>query len=114
MLDEKMVTEVIHLTTWQVLKLWLFKKSQPKPEKLDINAKLASAVPTGIDITSIAVVLDGEVQEILRAENRLSALLLSSPEFIEFDTNKVIPAIGWGYDGTSFIQPPDVEPHSHD
>jgi hypothetical protein len=113
MLDGHAVTEVIHLTTWQLLKLWIFKKSQPKPEKININSNKTPVIPSDMEITSIAVILDGEVQEILRAENRLSALLLSDPEFIEFNPDEVIPAIGWAYDGTSFIQPLDLEPHQH-
>lgn len=113
MLDEHAVKEILHLSTWQVIKLWLFKKSRPKPEKVDINRHSAPTIPSGLEITSIAVVLDSEVQEILRAENRLSALLLSNPEFIEFNPGEVVPAIGWSYDGRSFIQPPDTEEHTH-
>lgn len=53
----------------------------------------------------IAVILDGEVQEVLRAENRLTALFLSSPDFIEFNPNETYPRIGWKYINGYFVEP---------
>lgn len=53
----------------------------------------------------IAVILDGEVQEVLRAQNRLTALFLSSPEFVEFDPKETYPRIGWKYVNGIFVEP---------
>lgn len=50
--------------------------------------------PSGIEINHIAIVLDGTVQEVVRAQNRLAALLLSEPEFIEFDPSVIYPVLG--------------------
>ena len=45
-------------------------------------------------ITHIAIVLDGVVEDVMRAQNRLAALVLSQPQFIEFDPNSDRPQIG--------------------
>lgn len=64
-------------------------------------------IPTQPDnATTIAVVLDNKVEEVLMAEGRLAALLLSNPEFIEVLSNNR-PRIGWEYDGEVFINPMD-------
>jgi hypothetical protein len=46
------------------------------------------------DITYIAIVLDGVVEDVMRAQNRLAALVLSQPQFIEFDPSVDRPQIG--------------------
>ena len=53
-----------------------------------------SAPPENITINSIAVVLDGRVEEVIRCQNRLAALLLSGPEFVEFDPESVNVQVG--------------------
>lgn len=50
--------------------------------------------PSGIEINHIAIVLDGTVQDVVRAQNRLAALLLSGPEFVEFDPEIMYPTLG--------------------
>ncbi len=49
-------------------------------------------------IYEIAIVLDGKVQEIMRAEVRLAALLLSEPLFLDITDLDNKPAIGNLYD----------------
>jgi hypothetical protein len=56
---------------------------------LDNQPKL----PEG-EITYIAIVLDGVVEDVMRAQNRLAALVLSQPQFIEFDPTVDRPQIG--------------------
>lgn len=54
-----------------------------------------------------AIVLDGEVVEVLMSEPRLQAILLSEPKFVEINDLEVKPHIGWKYDkdSDSFIDP---------
>lgn len=85
----------IYLNTWDLIKR-LFKKKKPI-EKQPVDQDLTNMPKITGDINHIAVVLDNEVQEIIRAQNRLSALLLSNPEFIEFNPHEVRPEIGWNY-----------------
>ena len=61
----------------------------------------------------LAVVIDGRVEEVLRAENRLAALLMSKPEIIQFEPHIVKPTIGWGYDGEKFLIPEEMHDHEH-
>ena len=60
-------------------------------------------------ITHIAVVLDGVVEDVMRAQNRFAALILSNPEFVEFDPHVEIPRIG----ETKYVDG-KFEHHSHD
>lgn len=45
-------------------------------------------------IYEVAIILDGEIQDILRAEVRLAALLLSDPKFIDITDLDNKPNIG--------------------
>lgn len=48
----------------------------------------------------IAVVIDGEVVDIFRFDERTSAILLSNPTFI--DISNISIETGWKFDGTKF------------
>lgn len=50
------------------------------------------------DIYKIAIILDGEVQEVITTETRLAALLLSSPIFVDISKREVHIHIGDPYD----------------
>ena len=50
--------------------------------------------PPSEEIGYLAIVLDGVVEDVMRAQPRLVALLLSNPEFVEFDPEKDRPQIG--------------------
>lgn len=70
--------------------------------KLPVRVRKQSATDQNISllnnstgtINHIAVVLDGRVEEVVRAQNRMTALLLSNPAFVEFDPKEVYPIIG--------------------
>lgn len=49
-------------------------------------------------IYTIAFVIDGVVEEIMRTEARFSALLTSNPIIIDITENQVNPQLGWSYD----------------
>ena len=60
----------------------------------------------GNEITHIAIVLDGVVEDVMRAQNRLGALLLSGPEFIEFNPQEENIQISLtNYKNGKFYQP---------
>jgi hypothetical protein len=46
-------------------------------------------IPSNVEMNHIAVVLDGVVEDVIRAQNRIAALFLSTPTFVEFDPNAV-------------------------
>ena len=52
----------------------------------------------GNKIFTIAFVIDGVVEEIMRTEARFSALLTSNPIIIDITENQSNPRIGWTYD----------------
>jgi hypothetical protein len=46
------------------------------------------------NINYVAIVLDGVVEDVMRCQDRLAALILSNPQFVEFDPEKDRPQIG--------------------
>lgn len=50
-------------------------------------------IPSGVEVAHIAVVIDGVVQDVLRAQNRFAAILLSGPEFVEFNPAEGYPKL---------------------
>jgi hypothetical protein len=51
-------------------------------------------IPSGVELNHIAVILDGKVQDVIRAQNKIAALFLSSPKFVEFDPNTTMVKAG--------------------
>jgi hypothetical protein len=64
-------------------------------------------------IYSIAVVLDGKVQDIVRAEIRLASMLLSDPILVDITEDHSHPRIGWEYNEEDGTFTNDHE-HHHD
>lgn len=58
--------------------------------------------PPGAYIATINVQIDGETVEVIQAQDRLAALLLSEPSFVEITDMDPLPTVGWTYDGTTF------------
>lgn len=73
------------MTTGELFRKYLISKL-PIPKRPMEDQKMPPEKLPLLDseISHLAIVLDGKVEEIMRAQNRLAALLLSSPEFIEF------------------------------
>lgn len=90
------------MSTWQYLKNKIGKK---KPEIEDFRTYSPPPPPTDVMVATLAVVLDGEVQEVLRAQDRLAALLMSNPEFIDVSDELLTPTIGWSYVDGKFHAP---------
>ena len=92
----KHIDGVVHLSTKDIL-LGFINRKKRFQNKINLEQNIAPPAPTGAVINHIAVVLDGKIEEIIRAENRLAALFLSNPDFIEFDPQKINPQLGWTY-----------------
>ena len=108
-MDQQLAHEAVNLTMWQVVKLFLYKHAQPTIKKAIPKSKVTT-VPEGVTVNHIAVILDGEVQETLMLENKLAALLLSKPKFVQFDPHIVRPLIGWKYKSGAF----EIPEHHHE
>jgi len=109
-MDQNQIQEVVKLSTWDLVKMGIHKLVGTKvklPAVMDIPAP-----PPPVRINHIAIVLDGRVEEVIHTENRMAALLLSEPSFIEFEETGVIPTIGWTWDGKDF-KAPEHNGHNH-
>ena len=64
-------------------------------------------------INHIAVILDGKVEDVIRAQNRMAALFLSEPIFVEFDPREVYPKIGiTEYIDGAFVNTEEIAGHA--
>jgi hypothetical protein len=92
---------IAYYSTWDLIKRF-FTKNKKYKEKLSVNEEIDKMPSVTVEMNHLAIVLDGEVQEIMRAQNRLAALLLSEPKFVEYDPSEFQIEIGWLYDGKEF------------
>lgn len=94
------------MSTWQLFRSYLISKLPKGKQKLEKQQTELNQAPQNISINHIAIVLDGTVEEVIRCENRLAALLLSEPIFVEFDPEKEYPVISMTrYENGSFHNP---------
>lgn len=102
------IEEGIRLTTWDIVKIAINKWAAQKV-KLPVALQVPPP-PSGINVNHIAVILDGRVEEVVHTENRMAALLLSEPQFVQFPDSDKMPTIGWIYrDGRFFETWEEVE-----
>lgn len=91
------------LTTREIVRDF-FTRRRKYRSKISLDSNAIPPAPPESKINHLAIILDGEVQEIMRAQNRLAALLLSQPLIVEFDPEEVKPNIGWSYKEEEFSQ----------
>lgn len=83
------------ISTMDLIKRYLDSKIPVRLQKQSITDENISLLNNSNgSVNHIAVILDGRVEEVVRAQNRMTALLLSSPTFIEFDPKETYPIIG--------------------
>ncbi len=56
------------------------------------------------NIYTFAIIVDDEVVDIMRVQQKMAIVLQAQPKFVSFDPELVQPQIGWKYDN-GFIQP---------
>lgn len=85
------------MTTLELINLWIISKLPRVKEKI-VNEQhnlRQGPPPPPADVKHIAIILDGVVEDVILAQPRLSALLLSNPIFVQIDTSKdVKPQVG--------------------
>ena len=94
------------VTTLDLIKRYLsLKINEMSPKKKSVNDANRSLIDqmNKAEINHIAIVLDGTVEDVIRCQNRMAALLLSNPDFIDFNPDESKVVIGAKYDGKSFI-----------
>lgn len=88
-------TNIHQLTTMDLVRQFLISRLPVQKQKLDNKSLFEPPPPPpSEEIGYLAIVLDGVVEDVMRAQPRLVALLLSNPEFVEFDPEKDRPQIG--------------------
>jgi hypothetical protein len=101
------------LSTLDIIRGWVSKKQRFK-NKQDVFNNSPIPPPTDAKIINLALVLDGKVQEIMRAESGFASLLVSQPTFYEFDPeDPERPFIGYNFVQGKFMIP-DVFKRAHD
>ena len=98
---------VVILSTLDIIKAW-FSKRKRFENKQTLLYNLVPPEPFGEKIATIAIVLDEEVQEIIRAQSGLASLFLSNPSFEEISGSLEpgdVPRVGWKYVNGRFFNP---------
>ena len=98
-------TSVHELSTLDLIRKFLISRIPVAKNKLDNKSLFEPPPPPpSEEIAFLAIVLDGVVEDVMRAHPRLAALLLSEPKFVEFDPEKDRPQIGLTkYSDGSFV-----------
>lgn len=90
----------------EVLRVFFISKLPRQKQKIADRPVVAQPKIPEEDVNYIAIVLDGVVEDVMRAQNRLAALILSNPEFVEFDPKDDRPQIGeTRYEDGKFVYP---------
>lgn len=114
----------VQLTTSQVLRLWIIDKfilgksgAEEYAKLVEKSGKQHSAhnnpTPENKEVFYLAIVIDGEVFEVMRAEKNLADILLSNPEFVLFDPVKDSVKIGMDYKNNEFVMTEKAESREH-
>lgn len=113
--DEKDYRE---LSLLEIIKRFFFSKITSSVKKQSFYAKKETPPPPpppdNVSINHIAIILDDRVEEVIRCENRLAALLLSEPSFVEFNPEQTQVFIGkTEYVSNEFKNSEEVFPEEH-
>jgi hypothetical protein len=94
------------VTTADLLKQYLsLKINKMSPNKKPVNDPNRSLIDQmdKAEINHVAIILDGVVEDVIRCQNRMAALLLSEPKFVEFDPSITTVQIGTEFKDDEFI-----------
>jgi hypothetical protein len=112
-IKEKLKQATHKVTTMGLIRMYIASKLPQKKEKAE-NPNISLLAPNPEEqINHIAVILDGKVEDVIRAQNRMAALFLSEPVFVEFDPREVYPKIGiTEYIDGVFVNTEEIADHS--
>lgn len=82
------------LNTIDLIRLFIISKLPVTKQSFQRKVTEAQSPPENISVNHIAIVLDGVVEETIQCQNRLAALLLSNPSFVEYNPEEDKPIIG--------------------
>lgn len=82
------------LSLWEIFKRFLESKLPVIKTSATSNKNTPPKQPDGVSVNHVAIVLDGNVEETIRVQNRLLALLLSNPTFVEYSPSVVDVKVG--------------------
>jgi hypothetical protein len=98
--------------------VWLLYESQGKASQCILptaplgssihitNRGAVMATPEGIN-WHLALILDGQIQDIMHTQDRLAAIFLSEPTIVAIEDTDTSPRVGWTYDAkTGEFAPP--------
>lgn len=87
-----------------------FAKSEIKKQSPEGNGSTMPDPSTWDEISYIAIVVDGKVADVMRAQPRMASILLSQPLFVEFDPeNGTRPMVNDEYKDGKFIHNEQLE-----
>jgi hypothetical protein len=93
------------ITIKELLYRWLDsiipKKKTPF---VDSDANLVRKNPPGMHINYLAIVVDEEVKEIIRAEDEMASIMLSKPKVVQFDPTLQAVKIGTRFVRGKFVE----------
>lgn len=52
-------------------------------------------------LRTIALIIDGEVVEVLQFDERMASILLSNPTIVDITSHNI--GTGWSFDGSNFV-----------
>lgn len=96
--------DLYQLSWKQMLQIVFVERLILKKQKTYEMADGKLIEPPEIVVHHLALVLDGKVVEILRAQDRLADIFLAQPEFVKFDTTDHVH-VGTEYIDGQFIEP---------
>lgn len=86
----------------QYLSLKVQKLSNKKQPVNNPNRSLIDQMEPA-EINYVAIILDGVVEDVIRCQNKMAALLLSEPQFVEFDPKEEPVVLGTKFVDGSFL-----------
>lgn len=107
--------KVQKLSTWDLLKKafasWIDRKTVVKKSIINPNGMMPDPNQWK-DITFLAIVVDGEVVDVMRVQPRMASVLLHQPTFVEFNPKtSPYPPLGTKYEDGKFVYPtPPLHP----
>jgi hypothetical protein len=106
----KVPGDIKRISTLDILKIAILKVLDgKKPKKSVISPNgLMPNMDRMNDISTLAIIVDGEVVDIMRSQPRLTSILLAEPKFVKLDPSSQPVRIGDKYSDGLFISSEDT------